>query len=284
MISISTGVPFFNVAVAGYLLSFFLYLFSFVFRRARLGSVGTGVLGVSFAAQTVGLALRSATVGILSITNTYESLVFYSWVFALGYLVIEGLYRGVRQRLRVVGALVALFAFGMVAAAASPLFSGEPRPLIPALQSYWLALHVSFTILGEGFFMVAFVASLLYLILERRARVRARAHVHNPFLPLELLDDLSYKAIAIGFPFFTLGGLFFGAIWAKYAWGRFWGWDPKETFTLVTWLVYVLYLHLRVRYGWRERRAAWIAVLGFILALFTFAGVNFLLRGLHSYA
>ena len=275
---LANGVLFFNIAVVGYLLGFFLYLFALVFRRTRLGGVGTAVLTVSFAAQTVGLILRTIGMRMLSVTNTYESLVFYSWVFVLAYLVIEQLYRGIRQRLRLVGTFIALFAFGMIAAAASPLFSAEPRPLVPALQSYWLGLHVSFTIVGEGFFAVAFAASLLFLLFERRQR-----QGRNPLLSLELLDDISYKAVAIGFPFFTLGGLFFGAIWAKHAWGRYWGWDPKETFMLVTWLVYVLYLHMRVRYGWRERRAAWIAVLGFILALFTFAGVNFLLRGLHSY-
>jgi len=275
---IANGVLFFNIAVVGYLLGFFLYLFALIFKRPRLGMLGTAALTGSFIAQTVGLGLRTMTVGMLAVTNTYESLVFYSWVFVLGYLVIELLYRGIRERLRLIGTFIALLAFGMIAAAASPLFSAAPRPLIPALQSYWLALHVSFTILGEGFFAIAFAASLLFLLFERRQRRGG-----NPPLSLELLDDISYKSVAIGFPFFTLGGLFFGAIWAKHAWGRFWGWDPKETFMLVTWLVYVLYLHMRVRYGWRERRAAWIAVIGFLLALFTFAGVNYLLRGLHSY-
>ena len=153
---------------------------------------------------------------------------------------------------------------------------------MPALQSHWLILHVSFTFIGEGFFAVSFACSLVFLVLERRSRKRpgvtiARTSSH------ERLDALSYRTVAIGFPFFTLGGLFFGAIWAKHAWGRYWGWDPKETFMLVTWLVYVLYLHVRLRHGWHGRRAAWIAVVGFLLALFTFAGVNYLVRGLHSY-
>lgn len=274
---LANGVLFFNIAVVGYLLGFFLYLFSLVFRRERLGSVGTTVLAVGFLAQTLGLILRTIGMRMLSVTNIYEALIFYGWVFALAYLVIELLYRGIRQRLRPVGMFVALIAFGMIAAAASPLFSAEPQLLVPALQSYWLALHVSFTIVGEGFFAVAFFTSLLFLLSERWKRRRG-----DPLLSLELLDDISYKAVAIGLPFFTLGGLFFGAIWAKHAWGRYWSWDPKETFTLVTWLVYVLYLHMRVRYGWRKR-AAWIAVIGFILALFTFVGVSFLLRGLHSY-
>lgn len=275
---LSNGVLFFNIAVIGYLLSFFLYLFSLIFKRVRLGRAGSIVLLIGFAAQMLGLLLRTIDIKMFSVTDTYEALIFYSWVFVLAYLVIELLYRGIWQRLRLVGMFIAISAFGMIAAAASPLFSAETHPLIPALQSYWLALHVSCTIVGEGFFAVAFVTSFLFLLFERRKQQGG-----DPPISLELLDDISYKAVAIGFPFFTLGGLFFGAIWAKHAWGSYWSWDPKETFMLVTWLVYVLYLHMRVRYGWRERRAAWIAVIGFILALFTFAGVNFLLSGLHSY-
>jgi cytochrome c-type biogenesis protein CcsB len=215
----------------------------------------------------------------LPVTNTYEALVFYGWVFALGYLTTDLLSRGERKHIRVVGMLAGLFACVSLGLASSPLYSAATQPLVPALQSHWLALHVGFTFLGEGFLAVAFCSSLLFLVLERRGRRRGGVADAT----LERLDATSYKAVAIGFPFFTLGGLFFGAIWAKHAWGRYWGWDPKETFMLVTWLVYVLYLHVRLHRGWRERRAAWIAVVGFLLALFTFAGVNYLIRGLHSY-
>jgi cytochrome c-type biogenesis protein CcsB len=99
-----------------------------------------------------------------------------------------------------------------------------------------------------------------------------------------MLDNVGYKAIALGFPLFTLGGLVFGAIWAQHAWGRYWGWDPKETWMLITWLFYALYLHVRVKWGWRDAKTAWLAVLGFAVAMFTWWGVNYLLVGLHSYA
>jgi len=98
-----------------------------------------------------------------------------------------------------------------------------------------------------------------------------------------MLDNLGYKAIALGFPLFTLGGLVFGAIWAQHAWGRYWGWDPKETWMLITWLFYALYLHVRVKWGWRDAKTAWLAVSGFAIAMFTWWGVNYLLSGLHSY-
>lgn len=281
---IANGVLFFYIAVVAYFVAFFSYLFFVVFKKALLGSAGTAAFALGFGAQTLGLIFRSVSLGTIPVTNTYESLVFYGWVFALGYLVMEALSKGARRPIRIAGTLVALFAAGMIALASSPLYTSSLTPLVPALQGHWLILHVSFTFVGEGFFAVSFASSLLFLIVERRKRKRSGTSSQWS-LPaaLDRLDRLSYRAVAIGFPFFTLGGLFFGAIWAKHAWGRYWGWDPKETFMLVTWLVYVLYLHVRLRRGWRGRRAAWIAVVGFLLALFTFAGVNYLVQGLHSY-
>lgn len=273
------GVVFFNIAIGGYALSLFLYVFSRVFHRPRLGAIGTGVLSGSFAAQTLGLILRSVGMGMLAVTNTYETLIFYSWVTVVAYLVVEVVYWKNRNQLRLVGMFTAGIAFAMIALAASPLFPTGPRPLAPVLRSHWFIMHVGGAIVGEGFFAVAFASSALLLVFDWRKR----GGRGDPPFSLDLLDAISYKSIAIGFPLFTMGGLFFGAIWAQHAWGRYWGWDPKETFALVTWLVYVVYLHLRVGFGWRGRRVAWVAVLGFLLALFTFAGVNYLLPGLHGY-
>jgi cytochrome c-type biogenesis protein CcsB len=276
---LSTQIVLFNLAAVTYFAGFAAYLLSIVLRRHRLGQLGTASTAVGFTAQALGLLLRGVSMGTLPVTNTYEALVFYGWVFALGYLTTELLSRGDRRHLRIVGMLVNVFACLALGLASSPLYSATAQPLVPALQSYWLALHVGFTFLGEGFLAVAFSSSLLFLVLEKRGRKQGGVDAAT----LERLDATSYKAVAIGFPFFTLGGLFFGAIWARHAWGRYWGWDPKETFMLVTWLVYVLYLHVRLNRGWRARRPAWIAVIGFLLALFTFAGVNYLIRGLHSY-
>jgi len=273
----ANGVLFFDVAAAGYTVAFFAFVIGRVLRRSWVGWAGTGLFVIAFLAQSMGLALRGLALGGFPVTNTYESLVFYGWVFALGYLVLLALGHLPDRVRHGIGIGVGLMVAAFMALASSPLRSPEIVPLVPALRSHWLALHVSLVFVGEGFFTVAFASGLMYLLASRRGRT-----VHSDLL--ERLDTLGYRAIAIGFPFFTLGGLFFGAIWAKHAWGRYWGWDPKETFMLVTWLVYVLYLHLRIRRNWRGRRAAWIAVLGFLLALFTFAGVNFLIRGLHSYS
>jgi len=272
------GVLFFDIAAIGYITAFLGLLVARVLDHRWLRAAGTGLFGAAFLAQSVGLCLRGIALGAFPVTNTYESLVFYGWVFAFGFLALlgAGVLRGrVREGVGIgVGLLVAV----TMALAGSPLRNPEIVPLVPALRSHWLALHVSLVFVGEGFFTVAFAAGVIYLVATRSSKRRKeRTDL------LERLDELIYRSIAIGFPFFTLGGLFFGAIWAKHAWGRYWGWDPKETFMLVTWLVYVLFLHLRVQRSWRGRRIAWIAVIGFLLALFTFAGVNYLVRGLHSY-
>lgn len=270
------GVLLFDVAAIAYIAAFLGLLTARVLNRTWLRHAGSGLFAAAFLAQSVGLLLRGIALGGFPVTNTYESLIFYGWVFALGFIAlrIAGVLHG---RLRdAVSIGVSLLAALALALAGSPLRSSEIVPLVPALRSHWLALHVSLVFIGEGFFTVASIAGVIYLFADRRKKPERERN-------LARLDELIYHAIAVGFPFFTLGGLFFGAIWAKHAWGRCWGWDPKETFMLVTWLVYVLFLHVRVQRGWRGRRTAWLAVIGFLLALFTFAGVNYLIHGLHSY-
>ena len=287
---------FFYLGAVGYFFAFVFYLLhlignpseqktglgivaapqSWVLKQTTWGKVATWTTLVTVLISTVGMVLRVLEMHrvsdfwMLPVTNTYETLAFFSWAIPLVYLIFEW-----RYKIRVVGAFVTGLAFLFIALASSPLLSSEVRPLVPALQSYWLVLHVLFTLGGEAFFAVAFGAAVLFLWLQRRG---------GNLQTLKLLDNLSYKAIALGFPLFTLGGLVFGAIWAQHAWGRYWGWDPKETWMLITWLFYALYLHVRVRWGWRDAKTAWLAVGGFAVAMFTWWGVNYLLAGLHSYA
>jgi ABC-type transport system involved in cytochrome c biogenesis permease subunit len=139
-------------------------------------------------------------------------------------------------------------------------------PLPPALESYWLGIHVTLAFLSYGAFVLSFVTGVMYLILPS----------------IETLDYLSYKSISLGFPLLTLG-IITGALWANNAWGSYWSWDPKETWSLITWLIYASYLHARVIAGWRGRKAAYLSIVGFGCVLFTYFGVNLLLGGLHSY-
>ena len=252
---------------------YFVFLFSGSVRWAGIGYI---LAAFGLAVHTLALAARTFGSGHAPFTTMYESVSFFAWSSALAYVIIEG-----RFRIRKAGPYALLVVVALMAAASSPLMPKTATPLIPALQSYWLWLHVSVTLLGEAFFAVAFVTSLLFL----RADARSRKNAGREWAGLAArYDEVSYRAIAAGFPLFTLGGLVFGMIWAYRAWGSYWSWDPKEVWSLITWLVFALYLHTRIVMGWKGRRSAIIAVLGFLAALFTYFGVNYLLSGLHSYA
>ncbi len=256
----------FTIAFVLYVGALVVYFAALFARRDKWASSGLVLAVLGFAAQTAALILRTATSGHAPFTNMYESLSFLSWAMVLALIIF-----GRTSRVPRLGPYLMLIVVGLVALASSPLMPKSATPLVPALQSYWLWLHVSVTLLGEAFFAVAFVASLLYLGAgdeEKKAR----------------LDALAYRAVAVGFPLFTLGGLVFGMVWAYRAWGTYWSWDPKEVWSLITWFVFALYLHTRIVMGWKGKRSALIAIIGFLAALFTYFGVNYLLAGLHSYA
>ncbi|MBN2874672.1 MAG: cytochrome c biogenesis protein CcsA [Spirochaetales bacterium] len=240
-----------------------------LFRRPaapeRLASI---LVAAAASVLLVVLALRSVELRFIALTNTYESLAFYA--AAVGFVAVW--YRFQRrlpyQPVVVFGAT--MIALVLLAIANSPLVPDDVLPPIPALRSAWLLLHVSFSFIGEAFFAAGFVTAIAYLC------------TIDPARRLEL-DRLTYTAVAVGYPFFTAGALVFGAIWAERAWGRWWSWDPKETWALVTWLVYTTYLHVRLIAKRKESLPALVSVLGFLCTIFTFFGVNYLLPGLHSY-
>jgi cytochrome c-type biogenesis protein CcsB len=160
-------------------------------------------------------------------------------------------------------------------------------PVMPALQSYWLPIHVSVVSLGSGVFMVAGIASILFLLRTSRLgdpeAEGALARIVQRFPDAQTLDRIAYRTTIFAFPVFGFG-VIFGAIWAEEAWGRYWGWDPKETVSFVAWVVYAAYLHARSTAGWRDRKAAWINVVGFVAMVFNLFFVNLVTVGLHSYA
>jgi cytochrome c-type biogenesis protein CcsB len=202
------------------------------------------------------------------LSNFYESLVFFSWCLAC--LALIFLRRYVEGFLGVVGGLLA----ALVLAYASLGLDSRIKPLMPALKSNWLLIHVITCFLGYAAFGLAFGAASLYLVQALTARPQTPAPT--------LLDRLIYRATVIGFIFLTLG-ILTGAVWAETAWGRYWSWDPKETASLITWFIYAALLHARLVQGWQGRPIAWLAVVGFGAVLFTYLGVSFLLPGLHSY-
>jgi cytochrome c-type biogenesis protein CcsB len=259
-----------------YILSAFYYFSFFFLKKENVAKTGFGIAFIGLILHTLALILRTVESGHAPFTNMYESLSFLAWSSILAYIIIEA-----KFKIRKAGAYLILIVIALMALASSPLMPKEAAPLVPALQSYWLWLHVSVTLLGEAFFAVAFITSIMYLVADSREKM---GETKKSGIPSEKLDSISYRCIAIGFPLFSLGGLVFGMIWAYYAWGRYWSWDPKEVWSLITWFVFALYLHTRIVMGWKGRRSAIVAILGFLAALFTYFGVNYLLAGLHSYA
>ena len=265
----------FYIAFICYAVSMFIYFFTFWKRTGTMVIAGRIVLLVGFLFQVTGLIMRTINARFMPVTNMYESLNFFSCMIVLALLIVERKFKYRSFTIFILPVVFLLMAFSSL-----PIISKDIEPLIPALQSQWLVWHVILSFLGEAAFAVAFGSSIMYLV---SARSGEESFVRRTFPPLSLLDTISYRAIAIGFPIFTIGALIFGAIWAKYAWGDYWSWDPKETWALITWIVYALYLHARIIQGWKGKVAAWISIIGFLVTLFTLFGVNYLISGLHSY-
>jgi cytochrome c-type biogenesis protein CcsB len=353
---------FFGISTLAYIIAMMIYISYLAFRKPKMGLVATSVTITGFVSQTIAILMRwkefyeIGRMGILRaapFTNLYESLVFFVWCLILGYLVIEFKYKN-----KSFGAFVTPIAGIALAFIDLTGMNKEIQPLVPALQSNWLLVHVIMSFIAYSSFAIAFCTALVYLILKTDKRnepsyvfwtiamgmlivllaamgldyitFRVVAQTHEGLIKNylfkatffhssgavsvvswlaalgfiliswryghllkrlitrysidpETLDEITYKSIAIGFPIFTLGGLIFGAIWADQAWGVYWSWDPKETWSLITWFVYAFYLHARLLRGWRGKKIAVVAVIGFVAVVFTYLGVNLLLSGLHSY-
>jgi len=216
-------------------------------------------------------------IGHAPVSNIYEVFILLFCIITIIYLQWEKRYEA-----------KAMGAFVMALVAAGVFFSiwlesvgqAEIKPLVPALQSYWMKIHVPMNFVGYGSFAVACGAGMAYLT---RMWLEARdSKMVAVFPSLEALDQLAYKSVAVGFPAFTLATIL-GAAWAAEAWGGYWSWDPKETWALIVWLVYGAYLHVRISHGWHGKTLAWWTVIAFLVTVFCFLGVNMYLAGLHSY-
>lgn len=341
----------FILSLICYLAAFVLYSASASLERQNLYLLGRKVAWIGVLLALAALGVRWYNAGHPPLTNMYESLVTLS-----SFIALVGLIFTVGHPIPLLEAGTCVGAVLMIGLAS--VFSSSVRPLIPALQSYWLHLHVSLAFVGEACFAVAFILS--YLLCFRKAmsnsvdnrqfadaREKLACYLVVAVLPLtfiagmaflanhlsrnptyqenwhglvwgviipsclamavmmlmtylyrgtigrgtdkwlpdnDTLDKLIYRAIALGYPLFVVGGLIFGMVWANKAWGRYWGWDPKETWALITFLVYSIYLHVRLGRGWNGTWTACISVIGFIVTMFTLFGVNLLISSLHSYA
>ncbi len=257
-----------------------LYLITWIFRVRSIGFAATAATWFGLAVQTTAIGLRWVEsyrmgYGHAPLSNLYESLVFFSWVVIAVYLFIEWTIKN-----KVIGAFATPFAsLAMAYASFSPKVEDAIQPLIPALKSNWLIAHVVTCFLGYASFAVACGFGFMYLI---RGDEDRDSGLIGTLPSRKNIDELIHQTIIFGFLWLSVG-IITGAIWANEAWGTYWSWDPKETWSLITWFVYAVALHVRFVKGWAGKRIAIIAIIGFISVLFTYFGVNFLLSGLHSY-
>jgi cytochrome c-type biogenesis protein CcsB len=258
-----------NIALGVYLAALVLASVTLAIRRDWLVRLAHAVLFMGVLVLSAYLALRWKVSGRAPVSNMFESLVLLAWAVPIAY-------QAVRTRLKVpwLAAPIALAAVLTLAYAGT--YEADIRPLMPALRSNWLAVHVFTCFLGYAGLAVSFLAAIGHLICARSAsRVRAETR--------DALVTVILRSVSLGFLFLSVG-IVTGAVWANAAWGTYWSWDPKETWALITWLIYAFFLHCRQLESWQGRRASWIAVIGFASVLFTYFGVNVLMSGLHSYA
>ncbi len=260
-----------------------LYMIWLGSRKEIVGKLATYVTIVALIASTCAIILRMITSGHPPLSNGYEFLL----TFVAGILAVY-LFAEFRYKLRSLGAFVMPIPFFLLMFIIMSMGPDEriAQAVPPALKSQWLTFHVLTAMFAYGAFAVSFGLGIMYLLkyskTENGKKLSPKAMVAR-FPALEKLDELSYKVVGFAFPLLTLC-IITGAIWANYAWGTYWSWDPKETWSLITWIIYAGYLHARLMYGWKGKRAAWLALFGFLAVLFTFFGVNYFLPGLHSYA
>jgi cytochrome c-type biogenesis protein CcsB len=247
----------------------------------RIGRSAVALTGLAVLIHASSLVLRGVAIGRVPWANMYEFTSAICFVAVAGWLV--ALYRQRHASSRGAAALHRLGAFLLLPVVVLMFLGGtvlyaQAAPLIPALNSYWITIHVSAAATASGILLVSGVASVLYLI-----SVRAGSRIAARLPDSALLDRLAYRTAVLALPIWTFA-IITGAIWAEVAWGRYWGWDPKETCALVAWVVYAGYLHARATAGWRGSRAAWINVIGFGVMLFNLFFVNIVIAGWHSYA
>ena len=257
----------FNLALGCYLAALTLAVVRLGWRRRFVGLLAFAGLAMGALALTGYLGIRWHEAGRAPFGNMFESLVLMAWAVPVVFFLLFA-------RLRTAWLTAPTALLSVLSLAYASTYGSDIQPLMPALQSNWLFVHVFTCFLGYAGLAVAFAAAIAYLSLGRASPMGDPAAA--------MRETAMIRATAFGFFFLTVG-IVTGAVWANAAWGTYWSWDPKETWALITWLVYALFLHSRRTAGRRGRRSAWLSILGFASVLFTYFGVNLLMSGLHSY-
>ena len=262
----------FTIVMLLYFAAMILFFVYIAIKKEPVAKIAIGLQITGLVLHTAALICRGIGAGRLPFTNQYEFATSFAWGLCLVSLIFL-----LKFKFPVLGAFSAPLVFLIIGYAA--MQSKDVHSLMPALQSNWLGFHVSTAIIAYGAFGVSFVLSIIFLLRDK-AKEGSFWDIHIP--SREKLDLIRYRSVALGLLFLTFT-IITGAIWAERAWGSYWSWDPKETWSLVTWIIYMVYLHLRIRRGWQGKAAAIFAVAGFICVMFTYIGVNTFLPGIHSY-
>jgi cytochrome c-type biogenesis protein CcsB len=270
------GNLFLYLALVAYYGAAGLWLGFFLAQREWFCRWGAGVMGVGLVCHTLELVWRTWSLGILPVATLGEALLVFAWALVAAFLFLNW-----RFPIKVLGALVAPLA--ALAVSGSLILPGKVGVVSPLLQSFWLTIHVILALLGNAALTLAGLGGIFYLVQERQLKGKKFGFFYRRLPSLEQLDALNYWCLTIGFPLLT-GGIITGSLYAQYTLGSFWSWDPKEVLTLSAWLVYAVLLHERLAVGWRGRRAALLAICGFLLLIITFVGANLWLSGYHSFA
>lgn len=253
----------------------------YFFFRHRAWYIGSlALLGVGFAIHTAAVGARLYLVGHAPVSNMFEAVTFFTWALMVLAIAFEAWHR---RGMVAVGSMILAFLF-LIAAGMMPLHQTRLHPIRAVLNSYWLNIHVTLMLLSYAAFAISFFFASLYLVrsfLGRRSLLGGA-----PIMSQDQTEEFAYRLVQLGWPILTVG-IALGAVWADTAWGRYWGWDPKETWAFITWVAYTVYLHMRMVMGWRGRWSAFACVIGFVMVLITWFGVSYLpwfAGGLHTYA
>jgi cytochrome c-type biogenesis protein CcsB len=263
----------FKIAVVGYVVVTLLFLLHLGTLKEVLAKVAKWGLLACFLLHAAEIAVRWADRGITPATNLAEALSLFAWILVGGYLLVQ-----LRYKVRTLGAFLTPLAAVMLLA--SLVFARDPE--IPeSLKSAWLPIHVSMAFLGDAAFGLAFVTAVAYLLQESQVKHKKLGALHRRLPSLETLDSINYRCMAFGFPLLTLG-IITGALWAKSEWGNYWSWEPRETWSLITWIIFAGLLHARITAGWRGKRTAILTIVGFLVIIGSFVGIRVFDLGQHG--
>lgn len=268
------------LAATFYALSSIIYIISIVFKKEDKIKFGNIIAIAGLLVHSISIALRWIETGHGPYISMYEVLSKYAWFCVVIFLIVQQKY----EKIKIAGIII--MPVSLLIMAAGSTYSRDIQMITPSLRSYWLIAHVGFASLAFGSILIATGTAVLYLLKERHSlKIENESiisdSIYDRFPENKIMDDLMYKFIASGFLFLTIM-IGSGAVWANQTWGRYWGWDPTETWSLIVWLIYGICLHLRMNAGWSGKKIAWYIIFSIFVLVFSLFGVGYVYSGLHT--